>query len=81
MTIVELIEKIKSENITVQILNQATEKVNTNKKGITKITFITDMVNAVDLCYGNENVVGMIIWCDKKAYKNAIEQITQEQAK
>lgn len=81
MTIVELIEKIKSENISVQYLHQATEKIQTMRNETTKITFITEAVSASNWNENDATKIGLVLWCDKAAYKNAIEQIKKEKAK
>lgn len=62
MSIIELIEKVGMENITVQFLSDSiVGTVTTNKKGITKFSVATKEISCGDIAM-NKGKVGMIVW-------------------
>lgn len=64
MSLLELINHVGQENISVQNLLMAVTASNTNKKGETKLTFITKEITTNDLVFEGEKArkIGLILW-------------------
>lgn len=63
MNYLELINHVGAENINVQVLEDCLVQASTSvKKGITKITFGTQVITANDLMLQRPDMVGLIVW-------------------
>lgn len=69
MTIIELLEKVGPENISVQYVDQSMEKADySKKKGGVSLTVLTTEITVGDLLEGKFKKCGMILWFDRELY-------------
>ena len=62
MTIIELLEQVGLENVEVQPLLPNVTNINTNRAGVSKITFETKGTNATEIALGKCRKAALIIW-------------------
>jgi hypothetical protein len=60
----ELIAHVGDENIQIQNLLNCADEV-TLRKGVTRITFGTNAISAVDVMHNTVTKMGLVIWFDK----------------
>lgn len=61
------------QNANCQLLSEAMTGVDTSKKGITTVSFITKEITANDV-YDNTGKIGVVVWLDRSNVKKLIEQ-------
>jgi hypothetical protein len=64
MKFTQLCQHVGDENIQFQVLDECVTHVQTNKKGITKITFGTQAVTANEFMYSGQKAKlrGLVVW-------------------
>ncbi len=72
MKLSELISKIGDANIQVQFLDNCLSNIQTNKRGVSRVTFDTKAINATQIATDTD-MVGIILWMDRTAFKKATD--------
>ena len=74
MKLSELITRIGDENVIFQLLADSTTNVNTNKKGVSLITFATDQTNATAVLH-DDGKIGFVVWFPRPAFEAATKDL------
>lgn len=72
--ITALIQAIGDENMSVQALNVCMTNISQKGNGVAKITFETDAITAGQVI-SDTGRRGLIIWCDKDKYIQALNDL------
>lgn len=75
MKLEDLLRKIPEEKTGIQNLSQCLVSIKEKKRPNThsEITFVSDAVTPL-FALGESDKIGIIVWIDKDAYSNAIQQ-------
>lgn len=81
MTIIDLLQRAGVDNIKYQMLLSSLCNISTNKRGVSRITFETDQINASDVLANDGDWVGIVVWVPGRTIEEARRKIQSAKAK